>query len=160
MSSFLNVSENGNVGIGTGTTEPAAKLQVSGGAIMPAAGDSENSGILFPKDPFGGGGDRAWIRYYARSGEATTFEIGTSDNTDDHIALMASGNVGIGTTTPGAKLDVAGTIRATGLDISGSLSLPGSDLTILNLPDARTSPPGSDLETVVVDKATGKLYMQ
>ena len=71
-----------------------------------------------------------------------------------------TGNVGIGTTEPVAKLDVAGTIRATGLDISGSLSLPGSDLIFLNLPDARTSPPGSDLETVVVDKATGRLYMQ
>ena len=34
--------------------------------------------------------------------------------------------VGIGTTEPGATLDVNGTIKATGLDINGPLSLPGS----------------------------------
>jgi len=68
--------------------------------------------------------------------------------------------VGIGTTEPGATLDVNGTIKATGLDINGPLSLPGSDLVFLNLPNARTAPADADLETVVVDKATGKLYMQ
>ena len=97
---------SGNVGIGT--DKPKAKLEVSGGAIMPAAGDSEIAGILFPKDPGGGSGDAAWIRYYPRGGEATTLEVGTSNDKNDHIALMASGNVGIGTLDPGAKLDVNG----------------------------------------------------
>ncbi len=101
----------GNVGIGTGTSIPQAKLQVANGAIMPSAGNSETAGIMFPKDAFGGSGDAAWIRYYARTGEATTLEIGTSNDADDHIALIPSGNVGIGTTTPGYKLDVAGRMR-------------------------------------------------
>jgi hypothetical protein len=69
--------------------------------IQPEA--NRGTGIYFPDNIGGGGGYRAWIRYYARSGEATTLEIGTSDNTDDHIALMPSGNVGIGTNTPQAK---------------------------------------------------------
>jgi hypothetical protein len=100
------VIQDGNVGIGT--SSPQAKLQVSGGAIMPSAGNNEQSGILFPPNPGGGGSDRAWIRYYVRSGEATTFEIGTANDTDDHIALMpALGNVGIGTNTPTAKLHLA-----------------------------------------------------
>ena len=112
--SKLNVLENGNVGIGT--TDPQAKLEVSGGAIRPAAGDSDKAGIMFPKDPFGGSGDAAWIRYYRRgkTGENTTLEIGTSDNKRDHIALMASGNVGIGTDNPGEKLEVDGNIKFTG----------------------------------------------
>ena len=96
----------GNVGVGT--AKPAAKLHVVGGAIMPAVGNSKASGIFFPENAFGGSGDAAWIRYYARSGEATTFEIGTSNDANDHIALMASGNVGVGTTKPAAKLHVVG----------------------------------------------------
>jgi hypothetical protein len=94
------------VGIGTGTIDPKAKLQVAKGAIMPEVGNSEEAGILFPKDPGGGSGDAAWIRYYPRTGEATTFEIGTSNDGDDHLALMASGGVGVGTTTPEAKLHI------------------------------------------------------
>jgi hypothetical protein len=76
------------------------------GAITPAAGNSENAGIMFKKNAFGGGGDAAWLRYYARSGEATTLELGTSNDRNDHIALMSSGNVGVGTISPSAKLEV------------------------------------------------------
>lgn len=98
---------SGNVGIGT--TEPKAKLQVVNGAIMPHAGNTENAGIMFPKDPFGGGGDAAWVRYHNdRGGEKGTLEIGIANDTDDHIALMSSGNVGIGTLNPTAKLHVIG----------------------------------------------------
>ena len=107
----LNVAENGNVGIGT--LSPRSKLTVSGGAICPAPGNSASAGIMFPKDPFGGSGDAAWIRYYSRGGEATTFEIGTANDSNDHLALMASGNVGVGINDPKAKLDVKGTIKST-----------------------------------------------
>lgn len=71
------------------------------GAITPSVGNDEKKGIMFPTNP-GGGGDAAWIRYYVRDGrEATTFEIGTSNDEDDHIALMPNaGNVGIGTNNP------------------------------------------------------------
>jgi hypothetical protein len=85
-----------------------ANLAVSG-AIVPSAGGAVTNGIVFPADPFGGGGDRAWIRYHnARGGEKTTLEIGVSNDGDDHIVLNASGNVGIGVTDPTSKLDVAG----------------------------------------------------
>ncbi|WP_424099662.1 shufflon system plasmid conjugative transfer pilus tip adhesin PilV [Moorena producens] len=86
----------------------AKKLTVSG-AIQPSVGNTENNGIMFPKDPGGVGfGDAAWIRYYARGGaESMTLEIGTSNDNDDHIALMpGNGNVGIGTTNPGAALEI------------------------------------------------------
>ncbi|MBW4668221.1 MAG: hypothetical protein KME60_12555 [Cyanomargarita calcarea GSE-NOS-MK-12-04C] len=98
------------------------KLEVNG-AIIPKAGNLETAGIMFPKDPGGGSGDAAWIRYYRRgdSGEATTFEIGTSNDPDDHIALMPSlGNVGIGTIQPQGKLDVNGGILAKNVQVRNS----------------------------------------
>lgn len=101
----LVLDGKGNVGMGT--PDPRAKLEVRDGALMVSAGNSADRGILFPPDPGGGGGDSAWIRYYARVGESTTLEIGTSNDVDDHIALMpGNGNVGIGTNAPAGKLHV------------------------------------------------------
>jgi hypothetical protein len=114
----FKVTDTGRVGIGPGAEQPEALLQVKGGAVMPEVGNSESAGILFPRDAFDGSGDRAWIRYYSRGGEKTTLEIGIANDPDDHIALMPSGNVGIGTNNPQAKLDVAGPVRLSG---SGAL---------------------------------------
>ncbi len=79
-------------------------------AIKPSSGVG-NNGIIFPKDPGGGSGDSAWLKYYANIGEACNLEIGTSNDANDNIVLMASGNVGIGTKTPADKLDVNGNMR-------------------------------------------------
>ena len=111
----LHIGEDGKVGIGT--TTPRAKLEVADGAIMPAAGNSDASGILFPLDPGGGGGDKAWIRYFSRypndidpgKKEQMTLEIGVANDNNDHIALISSGGVGIGTMTPDKyRLMIAG----------------------------------------------------
>ncbi|MEB3282327.1 MAG: tail fiber domain-containing protein [Lyngbya sp.] len=129
------INKDGNVGIGTST--PSAKLEVSGdlkviGAITPSAGNTENKGIMFPKDPGGGAGDAAWIRYYSKTSEDTTFEIGTSDNSTDHIALMPSGNVGIGTKNPSAKLEVDGDLKVNG-NITGSINAVNINSGILSV---------------------------
>lgn len=79
--------------------------------IIPSAGNGEHSGIIFPANPGGGGYDQAWIKYYPRAGEDCTLEIGTSNDRSDHISLIASGNVGVGTLEPADKLDVAGEMR-------------------------------------------------
>jgi len=83
-------------------------------AITPNYGNDENSGIVFPKNPYGRGGDEAWIRYYREggSGEACILEIAIGNDTNDHIALSPNaGNVGIGTKKPTEKLEVAGGIK-------------------------------------------------
>jgi len=63
---------------------------------------------IWTADHTGGCGDEAYIAHYIRTGEATTLEIGNKNDADDHIALMPSGNVGIGTTAPDQKLVVNG----------------------------------------------------
>ena len=130
-SDHILLQPSGKVGIKT--SNPTADLEVNGtakatafsGLIRPTAGNTNNNGILFPLDPGGGRFDAAWIRYYARTGENTTLEIGVDNDAQDHIALIPSGNVGIGTNAPEAKLDVRGHIRSEGgLELSGEL--PGN----------------------------------
>jgi hypothetical protein len=103
---FTDLVLDGAGNIGVGTDAPRAKLEVRGGAIMPSAGNLATAGIQFPSDPGGGAGDNAWIRFYPRTGEACTLELGVSNDGDDHIALMPSGGVGIGINEPAGKLHV------------------------------------------------------
>lgn len=100
----LTVNASGNVSMGGTLTVTSA--------IVPSAGNTDSQGIIFPQNPGGGGGDKAWIRYYAQQGEQTNLEIGIENDNDDHIILKPSGNVGIGTPTPSSKLEVIGDIRA------------------------------------------------
>jgi len=110
--------------IGIGTDQPQAKLHVVGGAIMPAIGNAASAGIYFPINPGGGGGDEAFIRYYAESGETTKLLIGCQNDPDDRISLyqanaerlvVYNGCVGIGTVSPPYLLTVWGTIGYIGL---------------------------------------------
>lgn len=88
-------------------TNTGASGNVSvGGALQVSAGRTETNGLGFAKNPGGGGGDAAWLRYYARANESCTLELGITDNADDHIALMPSGSVGINTLEPKRKLHV------------------------------------------------------
>lgn len=102
---LVTIRGGGNVGIGTDT--PDARLQVSGGAIMPAVGNSAQAGICWPANPGGGGGDLAFIRYHAESGEATTLRIGNANDADDTVRLWQQGAdrliVGDGRVTIGAE---------------------------------------------------------
>jgi len=79
---------------GTGNTSIRGNVKVNG-CITPSAGVSESSGLLFPKDPGGGSGDAAWLRYYPYSGEACVLEIGIANDPDDYIYLKSSGGVKI-----------------------------------------------------------------
>lgn len=121
--------------LGVGTTTPAAKLQVTGGAIMPASGNAETAGIQFPSDPGGGAGDRAFIRHFPETGETTRLRIGVDNDADDRLSLwqmgadrltIYNGLVGINQQTPTATLHVQGTALVTGnLATSGMLSTGG-----------------------------------
>lgn len=115
----LRISNREKVVIDDGGITMSLPLRVSS-TLTPSAGQS--GGIVFPPDPGGGGGDSAWMRYFPRQGESMTLEIGTSNDADDHISLMPSGSVGIGTRTPVNRLDVAGDVA-----LHGKHALRGND---------------------------------
>lgn len=81
------INNSGNMGIGTTTPVVNARLQVVGGAIMPQVGNSNTSGIYFPSNPGGGGGDEAYIRYYVEAGENTKLVIANVNDADDDISF-------------------------------------------------------------------------
>ena len=85
---------NGALRVG-GPAQVAGNLSVPTAVIIPSPGDG-NHGIRWPNDPFGGGGDAAWIQYLRDGdGENTALELGVSNDGDDNIRLNAAGGVDV-----------------------------------------------------------------
>ena len=108
--------QGGNVGIGT--SSPKAKLQVTGTSTNPSTStqsSTSSQGILRLNGSGGLFMDFGFMLSSPYTGWIQTHN-GTTDGTGDDLALQpVSGNVGIGTTSPNAKLDVNGNIYANGL---------------------------------------------
>jgi hypothetical protein len=116
--------------VGIGTTNPiAGELHISettgtthgfnsGTIILDHENNGGASSIVF-RSKFNRGSDYGYIQYQdtsavGGSGESARLFIGTNNETDDHICLMPSGSVGIGTATPLRKLHIQGDINYTG----------------------------------------------
>ncbi len=128
-SSLWNGTKNGNIwngdsgagNVGIGTTNPQAKLDVDGfirslsGATAPTSG----LGVELRYNITGGYGgiltyNRSTSTYYPSKVEGSTVALRISG--DDKLFVDTSGNVGIGTTAPGDKLDIVGNaIDGTGM---------------------------------------------
>lgn len=121
----VTIQRSGNVGLGTNL--PNGRLHIyeatgtlvnanTGSLILEHGNAGGQSSILF-KSKVNAGSDFGYIAYTdnngGASGEASLLTIGNQNDAEDHIALMPSGNVGIGTQTPSAKLEVNGRVRIT-----------------------------------------------
>ena len=106
--------DTGNLGVGTST--PLSRLHIFDAGQSSAIRLSSGSG------PEGA----ASFRLQADSGlvgRGRSFVIYSDDASQYRMLIDGSGNVGIGTVTPAARLDVAGTTRTNVLQVTG-----GSDL--------------------------------
>ena len=121
-SEVLTIKQDGNVGIGTIT--PAAELHImSGSASYP--GDPNNHLVVESSSHsyigLGGGVGSDVGIHFGDSGASGVGRIAYKNSNNsmcfrtagggDHLVINSSGNVGIGTTSPGSKLQVAGEIR-------------------------------------------------
>jgi len=104
------ISSAGNVGIGT--TEPAVKLHVFGEGNTFQVSDDDNTGLII--DPWSNTDNNVNIDPLTAGG---SFYFGR--DTSLNSLIIQSGNVGIGTTGPEAKLDVRGQGRFVS-DVSAS----------------------------------------
>ena len=102
----------GNVGIGI--DNPVRRLEVNGAIKSYSAGGN----LIFNSDSGYEWWTGSWNDFV--SYQVTRRKISDGEGTS-HLTINTSGNVGIGTITPSTKLDVNGTIKATALQVPGTV---------------------------------------
>ncbi len=119
------LSLGSNVGIGT--TAPGYRLDVSG-SIRAGTGTGNKGTVVLSE---GGGGNTGYVSYHSTAGTRVGFTgygfagaglyhatdnqtpLVFSTSSTERVRFTAEGNVGVGVSSPNAKLDVSGTISAT-----------------------------------------------
>jgi hypothetical protein len=167
---YTGAGVTGNVGIGT--SGPGVKLDVAGDGIrvynatgthLTAVGSADNSDAylaLVAKDV---ATQKEW-RVYHRGNAGGLLSFYDAFTAQNRMVIDSDGNVGIGTTSPGEKLEVAGNVKATGdLEVSGayydSTVDAGTSGQILSSTGSGTdwmdTPPGGIGDITAVNAGTG-----
>ena len=109
----FRVKDDGLVGIGT--TDPTKSLHIYGTAVTMTLESTDTNGTtaLQIANPSSGGANSIQFGSKAESVLANSFAYISADNSTFHFNVRRDGNVGIGTTIPGNKLDI---ITGTTLD--------------------------------------------
>ncbi len=116
-SNLFNIQSTGNVGIGT--TTPNYKLQIHNAAAGSGLQFTDSdSGTTSADGIFIGMSGGAVNNGQFANLENAGLEFYTNGTANVDMFLDSSGNLGIGLTNPGAKLDVNGSIRALGVGIA------------------------------------------
>ena len=130
----MRIDSSGNVGIGT--TSPASKLDVSstnniitstgtgGFGAFYAKGSGTNASYLF----MGNTTDGELARLTSITGGTLTFSNGSAAT--ERMRIDASGNVGIGTTSPGSPLDVTGIVTIGNYALNSNLQFTRAEGTL------------------------------
>jgi hypothetical protein len=131
----MRINSSGNVGIGT--TSPGAKLNVlvshtetdvttanSNSTLMLTSSGTGNG--VYNALKFAGNQQDMYIMSFNNGTEASRrlgFFVGSVAGdaaADEKLSILGSGNVGIGTTSPGSKLDVSGLARASAFGMNAN----------------------------------------
>ncbi|CAG0983592.1 MAG: hypothetical protein HND27_03405 [Bacteroidetes bacterium] len=131
LTDYVTIDGNGKVGIGTGI--PSQKLDVNGNTNILGDGAGDPLVVRSPIDGFSltikesdNGGEAARIFGYATRGRMLLYNNGSSainlDADPSTFSYINAGNVGIGTSTPGAKLQINNTTALTSVDIQTTLN--------------------------------------
>lgn len=116
----LKIAGDGVVSItntlGVGTTAPSAKLHIATGSQTILIGTGSNTSAY----TFSIGANDDGVNFSNNSADRG-YNFNNANGT--HLKIDSAGNTGIGTITPGAKLDISGSVR---IQNTGQLKLSGS----------------------------------